>query len=202
MKWNTLILTLLCSLVSLFCLGQENDLLSKKQSIGLAFSTLGNSDLISFENFEGGGSYDSKYHYSVGVYYQRYLNDWLQIESGIEYSNQNLDFVIGNPPPDRTLPTKFSMLDIPIALRMNFAKFFFINMGTLMTIDIADSYYSDPQSGLGVVLGFGINFMTQSGINLFVNPYTEAHSLIAFNKQQFHHHLLESGIRFGVGYRF
>jgi len=96
---------------------------------------------------------------------------------------------------------KFSLINIPVTLRVNFLKYFFINGGILFDIDSSASSPIDSQTGIGSILGLGIKCDFKSGLSVFANPYLKAHSMIPFSSGDNHQRLMESGFRFGLMYQ-
>jgi hypothetical protein len=166
--------------------------------IGLTFSPLGISNLIGKSD---NTSYiiKDKSFYSLGVTYMRGLNKWLDIETGLEYSNHNIgitpDFL--NVIYMRTSEVKLILLNIPATVRANFLKYFFVNGGVLIDINVSDNIYIDNQTGIGGIVGFGANYNFDFGLSLFLNPYIKAHSWIDVGKRE---KILEKGLRFGITY--
>ena len=81
------------------------------------------------------------------------------------------------------------------------AKFLFVNGGLLLDFEVENEVI-DPQSGFGLGIGIGGEYIFTSGFNIFVNPYLNQHALFPFQKEQHHQRLLDAGVRLGVGYRF
>jgi len=90
------------------------------------------------------------------------------------------------------------VLNIPLTLRANFLKYFFINGGLFVDIDISTSSPVDNQTGIGALLGISVKYDFKNGISVFGNPYTKLHSLIPFSDTKYHQRILETGIRIGI----
>jgi hypothetical protein len=168
--------------------------------IGLTFSSLGVSDIL--------GQSDNtiyinktKSFYTLGATYIRGLNKWLDVETGLEYLsysiNTNTNFLPENEIYMRTSESKLKLFNVPATLRINFLKYFFINAGILIDVDISNSRYLENQTGIGGIAGIGANYNFNSGLSLFFNPYIKAHSWIDFGPRQ---KILEKGFRFGFAY--
>ncbi|MFA5329843.1 MAG: hypothetical protein WC384_18750 [Prolixibacteraceae bacterium] len=54
----------------------------------------------------------------------------------------------------------------------------------------------------GKMAGIGLKYDFKSGLTISANPCARLHSLIAFSNDGIHYRLLESGIKFGIGYKF
>ena len=96
--------------------------------------------------------------------------------------------------------SKFALITIPAAIRLNFLKYFFLNGGLFLGIDMSNSSPIDRQNGLGANLGLGLKYSFRS-ISVFVNPYSKIHSLLPFTPAVHHQRLIESGFKFGVMFR-
>jgi hypothetical protein len=193
-------LVIVCLLIVQTQLNAQKEISKPKNKVGITFSSLGVGDIIGKSN---SGNYISelKSFYTLGATYIRSLNNWLDVETGIEYSshsvNTTIDILPGNKVYLRTPNTKLNMLDVPVTLRANFLKYFFINGGALLDIDISNNSYLDNQTGIGGIAGIGVNYNFDFGLSLFFNPYIKAHSWIDFVKGQ---KVLEKGFRLGVAY--
>jgi len=196
------ILFLLCCVfvASFSSFAQENDAKSRKGQIGITYSSFGDNDLITSRGMDGGPSYSGDGFYTFGISYLCPLNNTIDLETGIEYSKDNL---IGhaNLPPQSVIPTygtSLSLVSLPVLLRVNFLKYCFINGGFLFDMDISDSNAIDSQSGVGAVFGLGLKYDFKCGITVFANPFSKMHSLVRFSSGQGYQKLMESGFRFGI----
>lgn len=198
------IFTILASL--LICLhflsAQENNIKFKNGKIGITFSSFGKNDVFRFQELVGAASYNSDYFYTIGVNYISTLNKWLEAETGIEYARHYIIIEPNLPPFENNSPRKenFGLVNIPITLRANFLKYFFVNGGLIVGIDGSLNSSVDNQSGIGTLLGVGIKYDFNSGISFFANPYTKIHSLLSFTDFQDHQRIWENGIRIGLTY--
>lgn len=185
-----------------FISAQENDQKTRNGKIGIAFSSFGPNDVFRFKTLDGAAAYDSDYFYTLGITYIYPLNNWLEAETGIEFSAHHI-IIKPNLPPDMDNSPReanFSLINIPVSLRANFLKYFFINGGLMLDIDPSLSSPIDNQTGIGVLLGVSVKYEFDSGISVFVNPYSKIHSLIPFADIINHQRILENGIRIGLTY--
>ncbi len=182
---------------SLHAISQE------KYEIGVSFLS-GENDLVSFEKVMGDAGYTGQGFYSVGINYLKPLKSWLNIETGLEYSRHkftitpNLQEIYGG----ETRHEKTGLISIPIALRLKFLKYAFVNGGFMVDLDSNLSSSIDSQTGIGALMGIGLKYDFKSGITISANPCARMHSLIAFSSDGIHHRLWESGVKFGIGYKF
>lgn len=173
-----------------------------KGKIGISFSSFGENDVIRFDLLDGDASYDGDYFYTIGINYVYPFTNWLEGETGIEYSRHHI-IIRPNLPPDMdNSPRKenFSLVNVPLTLRVNFLKYFFVNAGLFFDFDGISSTAIDNQTGIGSLLGLALKYDFDSGVSAFVNPYTKLHSLIPFSPAQYHQRIWENGIRIGITY--
>ncbi len=191
-------------MVSFSSYAQTNQAELPKGKIGFTFSSFGENDVVRSQELIGGASYHGDKFFTFGINYLYKLNNILDVETGIEYSNHTImikSMVL--PDMDSYSPnysSNFSLINIPITLRANFLKYCFINGGILFEMDASTSSPIDGQTGIGSILGLGIKYDFKSGLSVFANPYYKMHSLVPFTSGDNHQRLMESGFRFGLMY--
>lgn len=164
-------------------------------------SSFGNPDVVNFEDIVGGASYLGNGNFNLGVIYLHPINSFLDLESGIEYGSYN---IIVRPMLYPGLGSysygkQFSMITVPVSLRVNFLRYLFLSGGVLFASDFSSSMPIDSQTGLGATIGAGLQYTLKERFTLFVNPYSKAHSLVSFSgRSQYKQHLFESGFRVGI----
>lgn len=202
MNRDTLLLIAFFSL-SFLANAQENAGNFRQNRIGITFSSFGTADVITFEKLMGAASYHSDSFYSFGVNYLSRLGKRWDFEAGIVYAGYSVVVNPNLPPSWDGLPyrVKFSLIDVPVTLRLNFLKYFFLNGGLIFDFDGSASMPIDSQTGIGSMMGIGFNYDFKNGISAFVNPYSKMHSLIPFSSRSNHQRILENGIRFGIMYQ-
>ena len=175
----------------------------ERGKIGLTFSTFGKSDVVRFT--DGSSHHESRYHYSLGVNYIYPLNNWLEAETGIEYSKYNIKLFVSPDGNDRfSGESKLFLLNVPLKLRANFLKFLFADAGTFIDFDFrSKEEIIDNQTGMGIAIGLGAKYDFKFGMSLFANPFVRLHSLAPFaSKKNYPNRLFDGGIRFGITYDF
>jgi len=183
MKPILILTSLLC--ISNLCLSQDYNKGSSR--IGITYSSFGENQLVHFQSLDGAASYDSDNFFTVGLSYLHPINNWLSLEVGLEYSEHTV--------------IDFSIINFPISMRALFLKYFFFNSGLILDIDISEESKIDAQTGIGGLIGIGVNYDFAIGVSAFVNPYVKAHSLISFSGENYPLRLLESGLRIGITYK-
>jgi len=195
------ILFLFCSVIiaSFSAFAQKNEPETRKSQIGITFSSFGDNDVVRSQDLIGGPSYDGDKFYTLGINYLYKLNNTFDLETGIEYSHQQIIVRPGVTAEVKpSYGANFSLINIPVTLRVNFLKYCFLNGGILFDIDASSSSPIDSQSGIGSILGLGIKYDFKCGITAFANPYFKVHSLVPFSSDDYHQRLMESGFRFGL----
>lgn len=179
---------------------------NSKGFIGLTFSGLGSNDAFHWEKLAGAGGYEGKGFNSLGVTYIRPINSRFDLEAGVEYSRFKYRFTNASLGPDAPEPyiVNTSIVGIPVTARLNFLRYFFINAGLLLDVDVSadKSNTMDSQSGIGVVIGVGAKYdFRNAPVGIFVNPYYKHHTILPFSMGKYHLRTDEAGFRLGVVYR-
>ncbi len=189
-------------LTSLSSPAQKTELQNRKSRVGITFSSFGSNDVIYLQQITGAAGYSSDHFYTLGITYLHQYNKHLELETGIEYSSHKI-LITPNVPPyvDYALyGAEFSLVNIPVSLRVNFWKYFFVNGGLILDIDPTVASPIDNQTGIGACLGLGGKYDFACGLSVFANPYLKAHSLLPFMPDVYHQRVVETGLRFGVTY--
>jgi hypothetical protein len=198
---KTLYLLPFFSLIVLLTKAQES--FSPVKRLGVTFSSFGENDIVRINGNEliGGPSYYGKGFYTLGFDYIQSVGKlrWLEFETGVEFSRHKIEikpapFIDASPRNE-----DFSVLTIPLTLRVNFLRYLFINGGVMVNFD-GGSMPIDSQTGLGSLFGAGLKYDFKSGLGLFVNPYARFHSLVPLEREDNRQQVLESGFRFGIVY--
>ena len=177
---------------------------AQKGQLGITFSALSDNDVARFRSVIDDSSTDAGKSFTYGVSYLKPLNKWLELETGLEYLSCPIETksIVGtvNGVTTLTRSATLSMLTAPITVRANFLKYFFVNAGVLLDIDVSSNSIINSQTGLGSLLGLGVKYDFKNGISVFVNPYAKIHSFpLSFDRDQ--QHFMESAVRFGIAYK-
>lgn len=177
----------------------------KRNHLYIAFG-IGGVKVFQNENYKGypiyGGQFNSvelKYvHYFVPGY--RVIHNW-GIETGIIYSYNNS--IVVTPP--RTNDEIIKIISIPIYTNFKFAKYFFINGGPLLSLELdmdEDSFgYRSEQTGIGFGFGFGGEYRFNKNISGFFNPFMRLHNIKQLYRSDYKDALMEVGVKFGFLYK-
>ena len=191
-------------LITLSCSLSAQDKQSIKRSIGVTFSTFGDNSVYNLKSLDGGASYSGKRIYTLGVSYIHPIRSWIDIESGIEYSNHTVTVKPISMPGENPLiyDTDISLINIPITARLNFLKYLFFNGGMILDLEMGNSSPINSQTGMGVIFGIGAKYNMNNGIGAFINGYYKIHSLVSFSSDYNYHRLIDGGLRVGITYSF
>jgi len=180
-----------------------NSMLALSQGKGeLSLSvTTGENEMIMFHALDGAATHRGNGFFSLNMHYRKPINKWLDFESGSAFAHHRV--VVEPLSIYDILPIKDEMYvaSIPIGVKINFLRYFFVNAGALVDMDFTLSNHLDNQSGIGASLGAGAIYRFDSGIGIFAMPCIRMHSLIPFTMGNYHERLLESGIQIGISYR-
>jgi len=178
---------------------------AQKGQLGITFSAFSNNDVVRFgSGYIDDSGTDAGKSFTYGISYLKPLNKWLELETGLEYLSCPVEKRIIYIGPTTGLFTSqlatLSMLSIPVTVRAIFLKYFFVNAGVLLDIDVSSNSIINSQTGLGSLLGLGMKYDFKNGISVFVNPYTKIHSFpLSFDRDQ--QHFMKSAVRFGIAYK-
>jgi len=154
--------------------------------------------------YDDGGDYRyKKRFYSIGLNYIKSLNTWLEYETGLEYSRKASSTRIVYPDTYSDLVVSKSstkLLSIPLTLRANFLKIYYINSGLFVDFDLGGNNPSRYRPGIGLLYGIAAEFDFKHGFSFFVNPYFKNHSIIQFSSDEQQLKVNEAGVRFGLTY--
>lgn len=180
---------------------------AQKGRIGITLSTLSDNSVTRFgSGYMDDSSTDAGKSHTIGIIYLKPLNNWLELETGIEYLKCDVtksSIIIGynNGLMTYSHSNPLSLINIPVGIRANFWKYCFVNGGLILDMDVSSNSSIQSQSGLGSLVGFGLKYDFRFGISLFLNPFMKVHSIIPFTSGKDPEHLLESALRIGLTYK-
>lgn len=195
--------TFVLSILLVFTFSSQAQHSTKKGAIGITFSGIGQNDAHYSQDLEGAGGYNGKGYYSFGINYIRPITPFFDLETGVEYGRYNYEFSNPSLGPDmlKLDNIKLSLVQIPVTVRFNFLRYFFLNGGVLLDIDASEKNQMESQSGIGAILGLGVKYdLKNAPVGFFVNPYFKQHNLLPFSSEKYHVRAKEYGFRLGVVY--
>jgi len=199
---KTLRLTMLLCLFSLFGFSQTE---VQKNQIDLVgnYST---NEVFRFSELDGAGSVENGNNFTIGINYNRKISEKIWVNTGVNYFKSLNNF---NPAPTGApivviKDMKTELIRIPIKLRIDLVKWFYIKTGFSLDTELSNSTvnYIDNQSGLAYSLACGINLNLTKQVYLNIEPEWNLLSIVPFNSNEHQHHFQTSGINFGIGFRF
>jgi len=198
---------------------QRKDI-DRKNIVGMSFA-FGDGGYAT--NWDGRGSYDVENFRNVGLNYSRILSRRLDISSGFEYAHVNVwttPRFIGIEIDRSPLKSQLSLATIPVQMKFHFARIFYIHGDLFFNLSTRTSgtSYVPSRSGeykttnyVAMLLGYGSGIgaeyeLFNTGIILSANSYIRTNGVGgtgSFQSAQIKgFRLWQSGVRFGVGYRF
>ena len=197
---------------------QRKDI-DRKNIVGISFA-LGDG-VYNAPGSIGGGSYQVENFHNIGLDYSRVLSRRWDFCSGFEFTHVNMwvtpAFLGYERPP---FETQLNLATIPAQMKFHFARIFYVNGGMLFNISTrtSETWYTKSRSGeyeltnhIAMLLGFGGGIgaeyeLFNTGIILSANSYIRTNGvggIGSFQSAQVNaFRLWQSGVRFGVGYRF
>lgn len=156
-----------------------------------------NSDLVGAPSYSGQGCF------LYGVQYSKPIIKWVHLETGLEYVHNKIDMKPSFYPGIDMTPRRkeIDLVTIPFRIRVEFLKFFFINPGVYLDMDVKNNAVED-QTGIGFAFGVGAQYSLKSGITFIVNPILHRRSIVHFSSEKYPYNLYDTGIQFGLGYKF
>ncbi len=197
MKSKIIVFTII-TLLSVAAFGQN----SEKGSIGISYTPFGKFSFLDSKKSTD-LQVDFQKYTAVGINYLMPINKSFCLETGVEYNLVKLksftdtNTIFAN---DTSFST-FSMIEIPLAFRANFADILFFTSGVLFDFDMNSYAPISKQSGVGLMAGLGLNYDFKMGLSLYANPFVKLHSLIPFGNWENHQRLIDAGVRVGIMYR-
>jgi hypothetical protein len=148
------------------------------------------------------GYYTGKSVNTVGLNYFGGINNHLFIETGLILLHHQFTKTTYHP---RTTPTgadlktttdvSLNVITIPLKLRVEFAKYFFISGGIMRDFPLgktAKSYIHPNAFGVGI--GGGVQYLHHNKFGIFIYPQANIHEL-------FESGIVETNVTFGLAYR-
>ncbi|MES2417451.1 MAG: outer membrane beta-barrel protein [Bacteroidota bacterium] len=182
--------TLFLLLFAFFCMAQKT-----ANTFLLTYGS-GKGDIAHYGKIDGNLTTEhQKSLNSFGINYHEGLNKHLFIETGLIYINYKYTTTFNYPNlPQTETNNTLKLLNLPIKIRLEFAKLFFLNAGLLMDINLDQSDLA-IESGVGATAGLGVQYYYKNRFGLTINPQANLHGLITGEG------LIETNVTFGLAYR-
>ena len=178
----------------------------KKNQLGILFSAGTNALFGEGTELCGGPCYEGTGAYLIGLKYSRRITKRIEIESGINFS-QNKIKILPNLWSSVYIPpiyTDLYLLSVPVLFKYYFGKVFFINAGTQIDFETNSNKNNsiNSQSGIGYSFGFGTRLKIVDNYFISINPYFKQHARIAFNHETYPKRLTEFGVKLDFSFYF
>lgn len=177
----------------------------KGNSIAISYG-FGNGTIGSFKKLDGSGSEEGKSLHKIGVFYINELSKSLYFETGINYINFKY---ISTAPfygqlPVTTRAYEVKLISVPLMLRFDVGKYFFINGGILADIDVSKKtiYTSHNFTGLGAGLGLGVQYPFSRKLSIYTNPRADLRNILSFSSENHSYFFGNMLIDFGLKFNF
>jgi len=170
---------------------------SKGQDHSYGVSVGVGNGIILKQKLAGAPSYKMSAGFSIGFQYSKKLNDKLHLLTGVNWYENTLTVTPAfYPGLDRT-PKDYNvqLIYIPLLLKVDLGKYFFMNGGLLGDIDITKNKYIASQSGLGASFGIGTEFYITGNFSIQLNPYLNFHGLLLTDKENYPERIFDPGIK-------
>jgi hypothetical protein len=187
--------------IAIFTLLSADACCQSKNNLSIIFGAASNNI---FGIGIGGPGYEGQGDLILGFNYSRSLAKSFSIQTGLEYSVNNVLWNYEDAYTPSFTPQKASirMLSVPVYANFTFFKYLFADIG--LTADFETSHQSDEivsdQSGIGFGMGIGGKYNFNK-VSIFINPFFQLHAIAAF-----HHEgggsLVDQGVKAGIGYNF
>lgn len=172
-----------------------------RQRIALSYGN-GDAQFSNKKGYVGGPSLKDKSLNIFSINYQKEIHQDLFLEIGASYFDLKYA-IIPNLPNANSIATsaKLQLLTVPIKLRYELGKYFFVNAGPFVDINMGTTNKTQSQydySGIGASIGVGLQYDFSSSFGAFINPQANFHGLIGF--QDTPSHLIDAIGTIGVAF--
>jgi hypothetical protein len=158
------------------------------------------SGFIMKQALDGGGSYDLNTSLSIGFQYTKKLNNTLHLMLSINWYKNEVTFTPNFNPNINITAKKYDLqlIYIPVFLKVDLSKYFFLNGGLIGDFDISKDSYITSQSGMGAGFGIGTEFLITEKLLIQIIPYANLHGLILTHKENYPERVFDTGIKLNL----
>ncbi len=135
------------------------------------------------------------------------VSAFLAFESGLAFSQYRIAVdpmeIPGTNINAEPYEKNVTLINVPLALRLDFLQYFYLDGGALLDMDLSGSSPIDSQVGLGAIVGLGAQYAFFKNWGCYVNVYSKHHALFSFSSMgdSYRWRLNESGFSVGVFYQ-
>jgi len=87
---------------------------------------------------------------------------------------------------------------MPLNVKLLFAKYFFIDGGLMLNVDVSHNSNISSQTGLGTDFGCGVEIPVMKHYRIVINPFVNIFGLYKFNRMDLNESLVGDGIRITI----
>ena len=154
-------------------------------------------------SIDGGGSYDEKKYFNVGLEYLRNIYPNLYVGGGVTYSHYKINTSPAYSPGIDMSSTshKLNILSVPVTVKYKFLKYFFVNGGGVFNFRLSkvkEGYFNYDDNKFGLHFGLGGEYTFRNNISVGVSPYFQINNLSGNRTMDFY----SGGVRLFTGYNF
>jgi len=135
--------------------------------------------------------------------YSHPVNTYLSLETGLQYSGNKVETEYFPDGITHYMESEIKLLSVPVYANLTFLKYFYVEAGPTLDFEVQHKPQSSVQNqgGIGLAAGVGGKY-TFKRITVFINPFVQRHLLVSFSDDEIYERLIQSGLKFGVGYSF
>jgi hypothetical protein len=170
-----------------------------KDSYGVSFGS-GETGIYTIGNVVGGPGYVGVSTFEVGFNYYHPLNKFFYFESGL-YWHHNKIKITPNFYPRADMTPRYTNLNlsyIPVNLKVMFLKYFFIDGGMLLNMDVSTHSDISNQTAIGADFGLGVEIPVFKHYRIIINPYVNIHEIYKLDRHDLGENILGDGIRITI----
>ncbi len=142
------------------------------------------------------GGYRVKAGFRMGIDLSYAILKHIHINSGFEYYNTKMEAYSIMPGFTGTIPGSQQILTIPLCLKVDILKYFFITGGYLFDKELQNEN-APTINGRGLLLGFGFQYTIKNHLTIMLQPCLQMHGILG-SENNFY----DPGVKLGIGYKF
>ena len=171
-----------------------------KDSYGISIGS-GQSGLYTLgKAYVGGPDYEGLSAIEAGFNYYHPMNKFLYFESGIYWHHNKIKITPNFYPGADMTPryTNLNLFYIPVNLKVMFLKYFFIDGGMLLNMDVSTHSDISNQTAIGANFGLGVEIPVFKHYRIIINPYVNIHEIYKLDRHDLGENILGDGIRITI----
>jgi len=187
-----LLATIALLFITLNSFSQNNN----NDSFGISVGS-GESGIYTLGKSVGGPGNIGLSSIEIGLNYYHPLNQSLYFESGFYWHHNKIKITPGVNPGAILTPryTNLNFFYIPLNLKMMFLKYFFIDGGLLLNLDVSTHSDISNQTAIGADFGFGIEIPVFKHYSISINPFVNIHELFKLDRHDLGESIIGDGVR-------